>query len=171
MKHKQMGFTLIELVIVIVILGILATTVAPKFIGLSADARASVMKAVEGAMRSTNTIIYARAASQGKTTLIDDPGGTRVQIKILEHNVATIYGYAADMDQLVEAMYINEKSNDKGFSPKGEHFKIVESGGLERLEHIGAKDGSKCKITYTPAKYENGILLAPKYNLNISDCS
>ncbi|MGL4893853.1 MAG: type II secretion system protein, partial [Shewanella sp.] len=40
---KQQGFTLIELVVVIIILGILAVTAAPKFINLQGDARVSAL--------------------------------------------------------------------------------------------------------------------------------
>ena len=45
---KQAGFTLIELVIVIIILGILAVTAAPKFLNLQDDARYSAAQGVAG---------------------------------------------------------------------------------------------------------------------------
>lgn len=51
--QKQSGFTLIELIVVIVILGILAATALPKFANLSGDARAATMKAVYGSMQTT----------------------------------------------------------------------------------------------------------------------
>ncbi|MGS0728942.1 type II secretion system protein, partial [Shewanella sp. 0m-11] len=49
--QKQNGFTLIELVVVIIILGILAVTAAPKFINLQSDARASALQGVKGAIQ------------------------------------------------------------------------------------------------------------------------
>jgi MSHA pilin protein MshA len=63
---KQNGFTLIELVVVIIILGILAVTAAPKFINLQSDARASTLDGMKAALQGANTILYSKAAIQGK---------------------------------------------------------------------------------------------------------
>ncbi len=48
------GFTLIELVVVIVILGILAVTAAPRFLNIQGDARAAVIEGVRGAVVNAN---------------------------------------------------------------------------------------------------------------------
>jgi MSHA pilin protein MshA len=64
--QKQAGFTLIELVIVIVILGILAATAAPKFIDLTSDAKASVIEGVRGALNSAADLAHAKALVAGK---------------------------------------------------------------------------------------------------------
>lgn len=62
---KQGGFTLIELVVVIVILGILAVTAAPKFLNLQDDARESALQGLKGAMNGAAGIVYGKAAIEG----------------------------------------------------------------------------------------------------------
>jgi MSHA pilin protein MshA len=66
LTNKQQGFTLIELVVVIVILGILAVTAAPKFIDLTSDAKGSVVEAVRGSINSAADLAHAKALVAGK---------------------------------------------------------------------------------------------------------
>lgn len=65
---KQSGFTLIELVIVIIVLGILAATAVPKFINLQDDAKKSAMSGVEAAVNSAANIVYSKSAINGTET-------------------------------------------------------------------------------------------------------
>lgn len=97
MQHQK-GFTLIELIIVIVILGILAVTAAPKFLDIQKDAKAGTVKAVEGAIASLNSIVYGKALIAGQT-------GATGTVTINGADYATVYGYLApsvDLTDLVE---------------------------------------------------------------------
>jgi MSHA pilin protein MshA len=63
---KKRGFTLIELVVVIIILGILAVVAAPKFINLKSDALTASLKGLQGALKSANTLVYSKLCCQVK---------------------------------------------------------------------------------------------------------
>lgn len=87
---RQGGFTLIELVVVIVILGILAVTAAPRFLNLQGDARDASLQGLKGAMQGAAGIVYGKAAVAGVDSVPSgesiSEGGT---------TVALVYGYPA----------------------------------------------------------------------------
>jgi MSHA pilin protein MshA len=88
-QNKSSGFTLIELIVVIVILGIMAAVAGPKFVDLQKDARVSVMQGIEGSVRSTATLIYSKALIAGQETLAVG------SVTVSGSAVATAFGYPA----------------------------------------------------------------------------
>lgn len=66
-NKTQQGFTLVELIIVIVILGILAVTAAPRFLNFTGDAREAVLQSVSGAIKAGNSLVFGKAAIAGQS--------------------------------------------------------------------------------------------------------
>ncbi|GAA5171154.1 type II secretion system protein [Viridibacterium curvum] len=94
MIKKQSGFTLIELVVVMVILGILAAVALPKFVDMSSQARIAKMQGAVGSVNSAITLIHAKWLAVGSptgATAVAYEGGT------LTANVNTemVNGYPA----------------------------------------------------------------------------
>ncbi len=91
MRNREGGFTLIELIVVIVILGILAATALPKFINLSGDARAAAIKGLSGAVSSSANMVYGRASARG----LQGAQLTVLSAVIGSANINISYGYPA----------------------------------------------------------------------------
>lgn len=98
--RKQQGFTLIELIIVIVILGILAVTAAPQFMNFSSDARASTVKGLEGSVKAASQMVHAKALlnSSNDQVTIDEEGTTVDLTADLKYAAATATGIVAALD-------------------------------------------------------------------------
>ena len=98
---KSQGFTLVELVIVIVILGILAVTAAPKFLNLGGDAKAGTLDAVRGSLESAGAMVFSKAILQGvenaPTANVTNP------------TVAVVFGYpAATIAAMTEVLELDD---------------------------------------------------------------
>ena len=70
---KQAGFTLIELVIVIIILGILAVTAAPKFLNLQDDAKEAAAQGVQAAVSSSAQLVASSRMSDLRLQCVTVP--------------------------------------------------------------------------------------------------
>ena len=144
MENNQAGFTLIELVLVIVLVGVLAAVALPKFVDLGSDARISAIKGVDGAMRSANAVIYAKAA-------VSNSMGASSSVSVGGVSIATTYGFAADALELAKAMDL---------SPD---FLAVTAD----ISHTGATDAATCKDVYTPVTAQNTV---PVYVMTLTGC-
>lgn len=104
MKTQQKGFTLIELIIVIVVLGILAVTAAPQFFNFSSDARASTVKGMEGSVKAASALVYAKA--------LLSPNAATVKIDQFDNEVTltsdTQYAAAAENGGITEALDMSD---------------------------------------------------------------
>lgn len=152
---KQNGFTLIELVVVIVILGILAVTAAPKFLNLQDDAKVSAVKGLSGAMKGAAGITYGKAAVRG----LETSAAASMGIPGVSGAVSIVYGYpkagANGIEKVVDGLETgdwnkevsNADANTYGYRDFDCFVKYTEATDTApaKIEVLGSVDGCGSK--------------------------
>jgi MSHA pilin protein MshA len=132
--NRQHGFTLIELVVVIIILGILAVVAAPKFINLKSDALTANLKSLQGALKSANTLVFSKALLSGQEKL--DPGSVTLNGATISTTLGYITPLADNIAKVLDGSFesmtgaTNEITADWGLydNPGGKTIHIYPKG-------------------------------------------
>jgi MSHA pilin protein MshA len=136
---RQAGFTLIELVMVIVILGILSAFALPRFADLGNDARAAALQGAFGAIKSASAITHAESLVNNNPTTVTLEGTVINMLNGYPQALAANGGGILDAAQIVAADFV------LGGTP------AATAAGFVTVTASGATTAANCQITYTAA--------------------
>lgn len=170
-QTRPNGFTLIELVVVIIILGVLAVVAAPKFISLKSDAYASSMQGVAAAINSAKNMVYSAcviSTSCDETAAAGTGNGLGNSITVQGQSITLAYGYPRHTSAGIARMINITDNNDGG------EFNIttIEENSINDREGLRIRPNAdygtnKCEIRYSQPLAAGE---QPLVEVDIDDC-